>query len=271
MRPSREQRPWLVWTLGFLCLATDAKSESTGALVVHSAEPSSPSRPVWLDRRSLGLLPATVDSVTVGPHILELGASAGESLWLQPYRVAVTVRGGAIDTLTIPSLTPISIVTTPVAARIRIDGLDLGSTPTALLLPRVGQTLLEFLTPDGASERVLVEPQRLVDGRLEVSLSVALPSTSTESRARLSNAPSRWRVAAPLAALAAGTAGILANRAGNRAFEDYEATSDRGLMRSRFDRARRFDRAASGCWITAEVLVAASAWLWLRDDGGGSP
>lgn len=276
MRPSHELRSLLVSIAGLVCLstgaclATDAEGESSGALHLRSAEPLSASRPVWLDRRSVGSLPVTVDSVEVGFHILEVGASAAESLWLQPYRVAVTVRAGAIDTVTVPSLTAISIVTTPVAAHIRIDGLDLGSTPTALLLPRDGPTLLEFLTPHGASERVLVEPQRLAGGRLEVFLPIDVPGESTQAPARLSAARARWRVAAPLAALAAGTAGILANRAGNRAFEEYEATSDRDLMRSRFDRARRYDRAASGCWITAELLVAASAWLWLRDDGEGA-
>ncbi len=126
-----------------------------------------------------------------------------------------------------------------------------------------------------------MEPQSFVyhprgrpDSTLRVALSVeGLGSSHTETPDK----PgwfARSATLLPIGAVLAGVAGVWARQTADRAYDDYLNTIDRGEMRKHLERANEYDEYAVGCWIAAEVLLAASAWTWLRagfhEEKGGS-
>jgi hypothetical protein len=221
-----------------------------------------PGRAVWIGRRFAGRTPLRVDSLHAGEIDLLIGDVAGSVVWYRPWKIVLTLAGDHLDTLRVGSLQRLQIRSDPAGERVQLGEEDLGPTPLWMLVP-AGRTLA-FRIRHWDGEWSSLEYQ---GGRVDSTLVLkadAPPVPKAELVPPASGFESHARVLLPLAAVAAGAAGLFARGTADDAYTSYQTTVDSGRMGHDLERAHTYDRLSGGCWIGAEVLLAAAAWTWLR-------
>ena len=244
--------------LSALLLGQQAGTVLAAALWIGTADVA---RPVWVDHGYVGLAPVWVDDLGEGVHTIEVGARPGSTEWSRPWSRRVTLSVDETARVEVPRLQVLRILSTGRSLEVAIDEEPIGWTPLHLLIP--SDRSLEVRS--GGQAPVLYRAAGAADSTLLLSG----PAEPRRDPARVEFA--RRGLLRPLGAVAFGVLGAWARQEGDRAYEDYLTTVERDRMRSRYDRAERYDDLAVGCWVAAEVLLVASVWKWLRGSGTESP
>lgn len=215
------------------------------------------SRPVWIDGEAHGLTPTTVSGVEAGTREILIGTAPGDAAWAHPFRIEVELDDEDVRNVDVPPLQSLNVEASGRAARVRLDGEDMGFTP------------LQLLVPTDRSVEITVAgeiPQLYRAGMAAESTLVLTTPMPSRGAPRVLHRPSRRKYLYPLGAVAFGVLGVWARQTADRSYDEYLSTVDRSRLDDHFDRAARYDDIAVGCWVAAEALLLASVFSWLRND-----
>ncbi|MCC7141099.1 MAG: hypothetical protein IT349_03260 [Candidatus Eisenbacteria bacterium] len=243
-----------------------ATAQLNATLVLDAPKPLT----VWIDGAWAGSAPCTIDSLAGGTKtLLLLPAARAIDAWGSAWRQSVDLGAGRTERVRLPLLGLLRVTTGEVPVEVRLAGAApesrrLGRTPLAIYAPREAPFEIELIDPVGGRTLRTVDFAGRDSLQLVVDLSIVPSRPMSEEVRRSLRGRDRARVVLPIAALAAGAAGIWARHQADDAYDDYLATTDRDRMRARLAEADRWDRVAAGCWIGAEGCLAGALWLWLR-------
>lgn len=257
--------------LGAFLLVSPAWSEAA-RLHVETADGA---RRVWVNGEFAGFAPVTVDSLVAGSIDIAIGEADSSSVWVLPWTTHLEVVESDPRTLSVPPLQRLRVQTPPISTQLEMDGTVVGSTPLQLLIPSDRDAELAIRGEGLEPQSFTYRPGGRPDSTLRVSLSIEGSGSSHRKGPGKAGWFSRSATLLPIGAVLAGVAGVWSRQTADRAYDNYLDTIDRGEMRKHLDRANQYDEYAVGFWIAAEVLLAASAWTWLRaglnDDEGDLP
>lgn len=226
-------------------------------------------RPVWVGERYLGITPVVADSLATGAVELQIGEPLAERRWVVPYTRVAQVRRDQETRVDIPALQRLRVRTAPLPGLVRLFDRELGRTPLVALVP-ARETLDLHVSGRGLiPTMVRYDGAGRADSLLEVAVRVE-GGVFARAEPRSASWFRQKEYLLPVGAVLAGAAGVWARQSADRAYEEYRSTIDLDELRTRFDRVRTYDRVAVGFWITAEVLLAAAAWTWLRGSADGA-
>lgn len=246
--------------LGALLLVSPSWSEAA-RLHVQTADGA---RRVWVNGEFAGFAPVTVDELPPGSIDIAIGEADSSAVWVLPWTTHVEVLDAEPRTLNVPPLQRLRVQTPPVSTQLEMEGTVMGSTPIQLLVPADRNVELAIRGEKVETQRFTYRPGGRPDSTLRVSLSIQGIGSSRSEKPGQPGWFSRSATLLPIGAVLAGVAGVWARQTADAAYDDYLETIDRREMRKHLDRANKYDEYAVGFWIAAEVLLAASAWTWLR-------
>jgi hypothetical protein len=235
------------------------------SLIVRTAEAG---RSIWVRGSYVGRSPVRVDHLPPGDSDVLVGDLPGSDGWFRPWSRSILLAGDRLDTLRVGPLQRLLLRSEPPGATVRLDGRGVGRTPLWMLVPGDRPMHVELVSLDGTRTELDYDGA----GRPDSTLQVSIPGAAGAEEAPVSSRPTwgeRARILLPAAAALAGVGGLLSRRIADRAYDSYESTLDRSIMQQKLDSARFYDRIAAGCWIGAEVLLAAATWSWVR--GANAP
>lgn len=247
-------------------LVGPAAAQPQATLVLDADEPMA----VWIDGEWAGTAPCTIDSLSGGSKtLLLLPAARAIDAWGSAWLQKLELGAGRTERMRLPLLGLLRVRSGEASLEVRLaggapDARRLGRTPLAIYAPREAPFEIELVDATGGRTRRWVDFGGGDSLQLVVDLQMAPPPQITAEVRRALDWRDRARVVLPIAALAAGAAGVWARHQADDAYEDYLATADRDRMRTRLADADRWDRVAAGCWIGAEGCLAGALWLWLR-------
>lgn len=257
---ARETARTIGAALGALLLVSPSWSEAASLRV----ETSDGARRVWVNGEFAGFAPVTVDDLPSGSIDVAIGEADSSAIWVLPWTTHLEVIHGDPRTLTVPPLQRLRVQTPPISTELEMDGTVVGSTPLQLLVPANRDVQLAIRGEGLERQTFTYRPEGRPDSTLRVSLSIRGSGSAHKETPGRPSWFARSATLLPVGAVLAGVAGVWARQTADRAYDDYLNTIDRGEMRKKLDRANQYDEYAVGFWIAAEVLLAASAWTWLR-------
>lgn len=251
-----------LWAVALVLLAPRSVLAAGASLRILGEDEG---RPVWIQRSYAGVLPLLADSLPAGEIDIEVGGDPSERGWVHPWSVTLRPRPGSLDTLLVPALQVLRLVSEPTSARVWFEGTEIGRTPVSLLVP--ARELLRLKLEGETKNAVSLEYDGR--GRPDSTLLVDIGGKPQLSESALTGRPPglwarRGRWFFPAFALAAGAAGFWAGEEADNAYAAYLGSLDRERMRRELSRARRYDRLASSSLVLAELGLAAAVWSWLR-------
>ena len=257
---ARETARTIGAALGALLLVSPSWSEAARLRV----ETSDGARRVWVNGEFAGFAPVTNDDLPPGSIDVAIGEADSSAIWVLPWTAHVEVIEGETRTLSVPPLQRLRVQTPPISTELEMNGTLLGSTPVQLLVPSNRQVELAIRGQGLETQTFTYDPGGRPDSTLRISLSIQGFGSSHKETPGRPSWFARSATLLPIGAVLAGVAGVWARQTADRSYDDYLHTIDRGEMRKHLDRANQYDEYAVGFWIAAEVLLAASAWTWLR-------
>lgn len=218
--------------------------------------------PVWANGRYLGRIPVRRDSMPPGPTLMEIGLPPGEVGWFRPWPVLMGLTCASVETLRVEPLQRLRLQSLPPGATARSGDVDFGRTPVNVLVPSRSMLELSFQAPGHTPLRMTYDPGGRPDSFLIAAL---IPGERMGARTVRSDSPwiTRAQTLLPVVAVILGGSGIWARHRADAAYSGYLTTVDRTRMNSRLDRAGKYDRLASACWISAEVCVLGAVTAWV--------
>ncbi len=214
-----------------------------------------------------------VDTVSVGPgtHSLSLYLPAMEGVWMPPvlHRRFIPAEDETLQ-ISPEGTTLLNVLTTPEEASVFLDGLYLDATPLSLTVVR-GMDRTLRVEKEGYRS-VTIDLERQAPGGSVLTLS--LDPVQTETGREVPMAPGKesgrhlpgWVPYTAFSFFVVSTAlGFHSRSRADELYDDYLASSSREQMDRLYDQSRTMDNRARIFWISGEIALGASIYLWARE------
>jgi len=214
-----------------------------------------------------------VDTIMIdaGAHTLSLYLPAKNGRWMPPL-IKRQFVSAELETLLIncEQALFLNINTTPEGASLFLNGRYLDSTPHSLTILRGVDKTVTVELEGYESETIGLGRETLERSFLEVPLK---PAPATDGR-KGSASPGeeihghipRWVPYTALSYFVVSTAlGFHSKSRADQLYEDYLGSSSRERMDSLYDQSRVMDNRARIYWITGQIALGASIYLFTRE------